>query len=78
MLFLEICEESNFLSVILYIKNIVNIIKILVPIILILMCTIDLAKKVFNDEEKSTKAIVTRFIAAVTILFITYIINIVL
>jgi len=78
MLFLEICEESNFLSVILYIKNIINIIKIVVPIILILMCTIDLAKKVFNDEEKSTKAIVSRFIAAVTIFFLPSILNLVL
>lgn len=77
-MFLNICEESNILSVILYLKYLINILQFIIPIALIIMCAIDLGKVMLNPEDKKQPKILKRMIAAVLIFFIPTILNIVL
>ena len=72
------CENSNILSIILFIKDIIDVIKIAVPIILILMCAIDLGKQVLNTEDKSYQRIVKRIIGAAAVFFIPTIVSLML
>ena len=77
-MFLNICEQSNILSVILYLKYLINILQFIIPIALIIMCTIDLGKIMLNPEDKKQPKILKRMIAAVLIFFIPTILNLVL
>jgi len=77
-MFLNLCEESNILSVILYLKEIINVIQIIIPIILIIMCAVDLGKIMLNPEDKKQPKIFKRMVAAVAVFFIPTILNIVL
>lgn len=79
-MYLNICEKSDFLSIILYMKEIMNIIRIGIPIILILMCTIDLAQQMLDPDSKArpTSKLIKRMIAASAIFFIPNIVNLVL
>ncbi len=77
-MFLNICEESNILSVILYLKYLINILQFIIPIALIIMCAIDLGKVMLNPEDKKQPKILKRMIAAVLIFFIPTILNLVL
>lgn len=81
MLFLNVCEKADFLSVIYYIKYLIDIIGIIVPIALIIMVGIQLGKIVIGDVKiipKVTKSIVVKSIAAVAVFFIPSIVSIVL
>jgi len=77
-MFLNVCENSNFLSTVSFIKTIIEIIQIGVPIILILMCGIDLFRQIINTEDKSYQRILKRMIAAVTVFFVPTIATLVL
>ncbi len=81
MLFLNVCEKADFLSVIYYIKYLIDIIGIIVPIALIIMVGIQLGKIVIGDVKiipKVAKSIVVKSIAAVAVFFIPSIVSIVL
>lgn len=68
---LAICNNSSILSVFLLIKNILNIISIVVPIILIFLLVIDFLKIIKEDEKgmkKSFNSLVIRLVAASVIL----------
>lgn len=76
---LNVCEQSGILSLILYVKKIIDLIRIVVPIALILMCTIDFAKMVLNPDEKSSiPQIMKRILAAMLIFFVPTMVNILL
>ena len=75
-MFLNVCEESGFLSVILFIKGVIDLIQIIVPIILIIMSAVDIGKIVINPEEKSVSKVIKRMIAAVAVFFIPSFLNI--
>lgn len=78
-MFLNLCEDSNALSAILLVKEIINIIKVIGPIILIIMCAVDLGKQAMDpDKNKSFTKIVKRMIAAVSIFFIPTVVTLVL
>ena len=77
-MYMDICENSGALSTILLIKNVIDIIKIGVPIILIIMCAVDLLKQVINTEEKSYKRIIKRMIAAASVFFVPTIVSLLL
>ncbi len=78
-MYLDLCEEAGFLSVILFFKKIIDILQLLIPIGLIIICAIDLGKMVVNPEEKSVVPKITkRMIAAVSIFFVPAILNILL
>ena len=73
------CSQSQVQSVIGMIKSIINIIRWVVPIGLIVMTGLDIAKKVINPEDKDGgKKIMTRAIAAILVFFIPLFIRLVL
>ena len=72
------CSQEGVQQTLQLIKNILNVIRIIVPIGLIVMTSLDIAKKVINPEEKDgQKKIMTRAIAAIVVFFIPTIIGIV-
>ena len=78
-MFLNLCEDSNALSAILLAKEIITIIKIVVPIILIIMCAVDLGKQAMNpDKNKSYLKVIKRMIAAVSVFFIPTVVTLLL
>ena len=81
-MYLDICEKSNFLSVIFLIKEVINIISIVVPIILIIMMGIDIFKMVISNGDSNfklnIKKIVGRTIAAVSVFFVPTFVNLLL
>lgn len=72
------CEQSDFLAVLLVIKTIFEIITMVIPMLLIIMCSIDLVKQVLNTEEKSYQRIIKRIIAAAAVFFLPLIVNLLL
>lgn len=81
-MYLNICENSNFLSVISFVKEIINIISVIVPIGLIVMISIDIFKMVVSSEESAfslnTKKIIFRLIAATAVFFVPSFVNLLL
>ena len=82
MMFLSVCDDSGFLSVILLARNILDIISIVVPIILIIMLSIELSKIVMGNTDKQVPAVIksatSKVIAAVAIFFIPTLVNLLL
>lgn len=80
--FLDACTDSSFLSIILLVKNILELICILVPILLILMSSIDIGKIVLNPDPKNSKKamsmLIKRCIAAVALFFVPTFVNLLL
>lgn len=77
-MFMNICENSGALSTILLLKEVINIIKIGVPIILIIICAVDLLKQVINTDAKSYQKIIKRMIAAAAVFFVPTIVSLLL
>lgn len=75
---MDVCSNLDFLRVIYFVKGSLLIVRALVPIILIVMATIDIYKVVIKTNEKPTKTILNRFIAAFFVFFIPTFINVVL
>ncbi|MBR4262927.1 MAG: hypothetical protein IKQ35_06155 [Bacilli bacterium] len=78
---LDICEQSNFLSIILWFKYAIEFIGIVVPLILVLSLGIDLYKIVVANDpnfKKDTKKMISRMIAAVCIFFIPFLARLIL
>ena len=73
------CNDSALLSVIAMVKNILNILTLAIPIILILMLSIDISKLVIDPNDsnrgKILKSIVNKAIATVVVFFLPTIIN---
>lgn len=82
MYMLEICEEPAILNLILFIKAILELISVVIPITLIVMVSIDLVKIVFDASDKTiksvSKGILNKVIATVVIFFIPTIVNLIL
>ncbi len=73
------CNQPGVQSVMKMIKTLVNIIRWVVPIGLVVMTTLDVAKHVINPDEKDGgKKIMTRAIAAVLVFFVPLFIRLVL
>ncbi len=79
MFILKACDNSSLLNTILFIKNIINIIFIVVPIILALLFSIDLAKNVFskddNDSQNNLRLGIKRIIYSLILLLVPTIIE---
>ncbi len=69
-MFMNVCDSSGTLSVILMIKHVITFFKILVPIILILVSAYDLFFTVIDVKNKVYSKIMKRMIALVCIFFI--------
>ena len=81
MMILEtsICDKASFLATILFIKKLVNIISIIIPIILILLLSIDFAKAVIasddNQMKKAQKLAIKRIIIGAVVFFVPLVVN---
>ncbi len=67
------CNDSNVLSIFLFIKSVMNIIKIVVPIILIIMSMLDILKVVVSTDKDSKiipKKTLDRFASAIFVFLI--------
>ncbi len=82
MIFLDACNDSGILSTILFLKEMFNVICIIVPIILIIMLSIELMKIVMGNADKNigkvVKSITMKAIAAVLVFFVPTFINLLL
>ena len=80
--FLNVCTNPDFLSVISYLKLLIDIICFIIPIALIIMSSIDVSKIVLNPDpknsKKATSMLVKRTIAAVAVFFIPTFVSIIL
>ena len=75
---MDVCSDLDFLRVIYFVKGSLIIVRALVPIILIVMATIDIYKVIIKTNEKPTKTILNRFIAAFFVFFVPTFLNVVL
>ena len=72
------CNEEGVRNTFHLIKTILEVLRIVVPIALIVMTSLDIAKKVLNPDDKDgQKKIMYRAIAAVIVFFIPTLIRIV-
>lgn len=72
------CNDTHIQDVFSIIRNVLEILRIAVPIGLIIMTIMDISKKMLDPNEKDgQKKIMTRTIAAVIVFFIPTIITIV-
>ena len=80
--FLDACTDSGFLSVIYFIKKMIDIVFLVLPIILIVMISVDLAKNVMakgaDDMKKNTNIAIKRIIYCVFAFLIPTIVNLVI
>ena len=71
---LAFCEEPEILNLILFLRSIIDVICILVPIALVVMVSVELGKIVFSASDKTvksaTKGIFNKIIATIVIFFI--------
>ncbi len=75
------CNDQSMLKIIYLIKNILNLIGIVIPIILIIWCLWDSIQNMISQngwDQKIIKKIINKFIAAVLAFMIPTIINFVL
>lgn len=75
------CSDYGLATYLHIVKEALNIIHLVVPIILIVMLGVDFAKMVINPDDpqkKKSKSIKNKFIAAVFIFFIPYIVGLLL
>ena len=75
------CSDYGLAMFLHIMKEAMNIIQIVVPIILIVMCTVDLVKLVINPDDNNKakfKGLLNKFLAALIVFFIPIIVNVVL
>ena len=78
ILAIDFCSNLSVLRIIYLLKTLLNILRFVVPAILIVMIIMDVVKNVINpDEKEGVKKIKNRIIAAIIVFFIPTIINLV-
>jgi hypothetical protein len=80
MFFLEdICKDPDLLNIIGFLKTLINLIKILIPIGLILIGSVDLGRAVMAGDEKQIKEhqnrLLKRALSAVIVFFVASIVG---
>ncbi len=79
---LSICDNEDVLAMIRVVKVVINIIRIIVPILLIVSLSIDFTKAMIDGNNdsiaKASKLAISKAIAAVLIFFIPNFVNIVI
>jgi preprotein translocase subunit SecG len=75
----DICENASVLKALLFALSLINLVKIMIPILLILMASVDLGRSVLSGDnsqiEKIKKTVMNRFLAAVIVFFVPAIIG---
>lgn len=73
------CSDYGIAMYLYIMKNALTIIQIVIPILLLVMATIQMIKMMASpDDKKSPKALLNKFIAALVVFFIPFIVNVVL
>ena len=72
------CENLTVLSILLLVKNFLNLITIFIPIILIMYTIFDLIKNEINIDQKYLRVIAKRFVFAILIFLVPNIINLII
>ena len=73
------CSDYGIAMYLYIMKNALTIIQIAIPILLLVMATIQMIKMMASpDDKKSPKALLNKFIAALVVFFIPFIVNVVL
>lgn len=79
MLILNMCTDISVLGAILFIKKLVRIISIIVPVLLVLFITVDLVKGIISNDEnnmkKSQSLAIKRLIIGLIVFFIPMIVD---
>lgn len=73
------CSDYGIAYYLFFVKKALDIIHIVVPILLILMVTIDFVKMVLNPDDpqkKKSKSLINKFMAAVLVFFVPFIVNV--
>lgn len=82
LLFLDACTDSGFLSIIYFVKQMIKIVFLILPIILIVMICVDFFKNVIakgsDDMKKNTNVAIKRIVYCVFAFFIPTIVNVVM
>lgn len=78
----DVCERKEVLAVLRVVGYIIYVAKIVIPLLLIILGSIDFAKAIIANDEKAIKnaggALVRRFVAAVIVFLIPTILNLLL
>jgi hypothetical protein len=78
----HLCDSDELLTIFYYLRRILTLIQILIPIGLIIWGTIDLGKAVIAGDEKEIKAnqqtLLKRVIAAILVFFVVVIVGFVM
>jgi len=78
---IEICENNKFVPIYQFISGIVDYIKICIPILLIVICMLDLGKIVMSGKEddikKHQKILSKRLISGVGVFFVITIVSVI-
>lgn len=72
------CDTSGILKIISLFKDVLNLIKVIVPIFLIIMCMIEITKMIVGDVDKyseNKKKIFSKFLAACTVFLVPTFVN---
>ena len=73
---LSTCNDYILGNIILIIRRTVELLSIIVPILLIIGASINIAKGIFNPEDKSVmKKVINQFISAIIVFLLPFIIN---
>lgn len=76
----DVCIDGSLLNIMSLVRLIIKVLQIAVPVGLIIMGTIDMAKSVIAGDEKkikeAQKPFVKRIVAAIIVFLIPYIVNI--
>lgn len=70
---IEVCSDEEIMRILSVFKTLLNIARILVPVILVIFIMIDIVKAISSsevDSKKLTKSIVARLIAAVVVFLV--------
>ncbi len=79
MYILGICSDPALAKVLSIIKNALSFFQIVVPILLVIAGSVELAKMVINpDDQKGMKSVVNSFMAAITVFMLPITVNLVM
>lgn len=76
----SVCSDYALSTILVIIKRVLTVIQIFVPIIVIISVTLQLIKKVLNPDgdKDSMKKILNSFMAAIIVVFLPFIMNLVM
>lgn len=78
----SVCSDYALATILIILKRALNFIQLFIPIILIISVTVQLIKRVLNPDasskEGSFKGIVNSFMAAVIVILLPYVVNLVM